>query len=62
MTHNAMEWLQKAVDAGYQNRDQIVNDPDLSVLKNTNDFKKILQKLSSPGSTNTLEAKKILKR
>ena len=57
MTHNAMEWLQKAVDAGYQNRDQIVNDPDLSVLKNTNDFKKILQKLSSPGSTNTLEEK-----
>jgi hypothetical protein len=38
----AMAWLTKAVAAGYQNRAHMEKDPDLDVLRDRDDFRKLL--------------------
>lgn len=40
----AIEYLKQAFDRGYKNKENLVNDPDLSGLKNNKDFQVLLDK------------------
>ena len=43
----AMEWLKKAVDAGFKDVAQIKKDDDLAALREREDFKKLLTDLEA---------------
>jgi tetratricopeptide (TPR) repeat protein len=43
----AMEWLKKAVVAGYKNLEQIQKDSDLDAVRNREDFKKLVADLTA---------------
>src|SRR5262245_12589461 len=48
----AMEWLQKAVAAGYKNADQLAKDKDLDALRGRQDFQQLLAQLSASKADN----------
>ena len=41
----AMQWLQKAIAAGYKDVSQLAKDKDLDFLRERDDFKKLLAEL-----------------
>jgi hypothetical protein len=43
----AMDWLKKAVAAGYKDLDQFKKDTDLDALRQRDDFKKLLAELTA---------------
>jgi tetratricopeptide (TPR) repeat protein len=47
----AMAWLNKAVAAGFHDADRLLKDHDLDALHEREDFKKLLARLKSVGST-----------
>lgn len=46
----AMQWLRQAIDAGFDDADQIKEDEDLDVLRDRNDFQQILKRLEEQQS------------
>jgi tetratricopeptide (TPR) repeat protein len=44
--NEAIDWLQKAVDKGYDNWDNLKNDPDMENIKNEPAYRKLLEKHS----------------
>jgi hypothetical protein len=42
-----MEWLHKAVAAGYSNAAQLAQDKDLGALRSREDFQKLLAELAA---------------
>ncbi len=43
-TSNALEWLEKSIQIGYQNYDHIQTDPDLESIRGTESFNQIMEK------------------
>jgi len=44
----ALQWLHKAVQAGYKDAAHIKKDPDLDPLREREDFQKLLESLTKP--------------
>ncbi len=54
----AMQWLHKAVQAGYKNAAHMTKDTDLDPLRGRGDFKKLMAELEKKGKTHPDAAKK----
>ena len=46
-TEKALDWLDRAVSAGFTNRNQIENDSDLASLRDTDRYRRILDRLKA---------------
>jgi tetratricopeptide (TPR) repeat protein len=48
----ALSWLSKAIDAGFRDLEQVRTDPDMDSLRADAEFKRLVESMSKPASSN----------